>query len=266
MARPGTNVTGTSRLDAARVLLTQWYPLGCVTVLELRSAATPSSTFGSLRRWGPRQVLVSLVAALAIALVIGLPTDVIPNPVFGRPVPVTWWSYPTLLLTALLGGLLAAPTLGLPHASPPPPPSEIDTPTRTAVWPGSCRSSPSVVRCATVIVALGTTGARQWFEPTPGGRLDRAARMGGAVPAPFGGVLPDRLTSTPAERRHVRRSIWTSNPLAAQTSSNSRISMSGLDGLSGDANRDSALPRSPCSQRRAGEIRTPDLLSPRQAR
>lgn len=36
------------------------------------------------------------------------PPDVIPDPVFGRPIPVTWWSYPVLVITAVLGGLLIA--------------------------------------------------------------------------------------------------------------------------------------------------------------
>jgi len=44
--------------------------------------------------WSPRRWVAAVVGATVTALVIGLPTDVIPNPVFGRPVPVTAWSYP----------------------------------------------------------------------------------------------------------------------------------------------------------------------------
>jgi hypothetical protein len=140
--------------------------------LELDVDAPPSAALDALRRWTPRQYLVATAAAAAIALVIGLPTDVIPNPVFGRPVPVTWWSYPTLVLTAVLGGLLAgtyvrrgvaddaAGAVGAPV-------DEIDTPTRRGGLAGLL--SFFAVGCPVcnklVIVALGTTGARQWFEP-----------------------------------------------------------------------------------------------------
>lgn len=135
-------------------------------MLELDVAPTPRlSTMGSLRRWQPRQYLVAVAAGVAIALVIGLPTDVIPNPVFGRPVPVTWWSYPTLIVTAVLGGLLAGTYVrrdtGAPSVD------EIDTPTRNGGVAGLL--SFFAVGCPVcnklVIVALGTTGARQWFEP-----------------------------------------------------------------------------------------------------
>jgi hypothetical protein len=42
------------------------------------------------------------------AIAAGAPTDVIPNPLFGRMTPVQWWSYPILATTALLGGLVMA--------------------------------------------------------------------------------------------------------------------------------------------------------------
>ena len=109
---------------------------------------------------------MALVAGALVALAIGLPTDVIPNPVFGRPVPVTWWSYPTLVITAVLGGLLAATYVdgrsGAPSSL-----DEMDAPTRRGGIAGLL--SFFAVGCPVcnklVIVALGTTGARQWFEP-----------------------------------------------------------------------------------------------------
>jgi len=121
---------------------------------------------GELRTWTTRHVVVALGAAALIASMIGLPTDVIPNPVFGRPVPVTWWSYPTLVVTALLGGLLAATYVG--DRSPTPASlDDMDVPTRRGGIAGLL--SFFAVGCPVcnklVIVALGTTGARQWFEP-----------------------------------------------------------------------------------------------------
>ncbi len=120
----------------------------------------------TLRSWSLRHVLVAGGAAVLVALAIGLPTDVIPNPVFGRPVPVTWWSYPTLLITAVLGGLLAA-TYVSDRAGSPTSLDEMDAPTRRGGIAGLL--SFFAVGCPVcnklVIVALGTTGARQWFEP-----------------------------------------------------------------------------------------------------
>ena len=90
----------------------------------------------------------------------------IPNPVFGRPVPVTWWSYPTLAITAILGGLLAATYVG-DSSTPAAAPDDIDAPTRNGGIAGLL--SFFAVGCPVcnklVIVALGATGARQWVEP-----------------------------------------------------------------------------------------------------
>jgi multidrug efflux pump subunit AcrA (membrane-fusion protein) len=58
--------------------------------------------------WTRRHWLTVVGGAAATVLLIGIPTDVVPNPVFGRPVPVTWWSYPVLAVTAVLSGLLLA--------------------------------------------------------------------------------------------------------------------------------------------------------------
>ncbi len=125
------------------------------------------SAVGTLRRWQPAQLLAAAVAAVVIALAIGLPTDVIPNPVFGRPVPVTWWSYPTLVATAVLGGLLAGTYVRRDDRDDRDAVDEIDTPTRNGGVAGML--SFFAVGCPVcnklVIVALGTTGARQWFEP-----------------------------------------------------------------------------------------------------
>lgn len=119
--------------------------------------------------WSRRRWWSAAASAVLIALVIGLPTDVIPNPVFGRPVPVTWWSYPTLVTTAVLGGLLAAtyvrePTVGDSALIVD---DDLDAPSRVGGVGGLV--SFFAVGCPVcnkvVILALGTAGARQWFEP-----------------------------------------------------------------------------------------------------
>ncbi|MFC0864548.1 hypothetical protein ACFHYQ_19850 [Sphaerimonospora cavernae] len=69
---------------------------------EQRSALT------ALRIWGGARWATAAGGALLTVLVVGVPTVVIPNPLFGREVPVQWWNYPTLAATAMLGGLVIA--------------------------------------------------------------------------------------------------------------------------------------------------------------
>lgn len=53
--------------------------------------------------WSRRKRVVRATAAAAITLVVvGIPTDVIANPWFGREIPVRWWEYPVLAATAAL--------------------------------------------------------------------------------------------------------------------------------------------------------------------
>jgi hypothetical protein len=122
-------------------------------------------TVDALRTWSVRRWASAVVAALATALLVGLPTDVIPNPVFGRPVDVTWWSYPVLVLTSVLGGLLVATYVREPGG--PTTDEELDRPGRTGGVGGLL--SFFAVGCPTcnklVVVALGTTGALDWFAP-----------------------------------------------------------------------------------------------------
>lgn len=135
----------------------------------------------AIAAWTSRQRIGALVAAVVIAVVIGVPTDVIPNPVFGRPVPVTWWSYPVLVVTAVLGGALAATYIRPTRSSSAPDPGAVapagaDTPTDDDGLDqhgkrGSAAALLSyfAVGCPVcnklVVLALGTVGAREWFEP-----------------------------------------------------------------------------------------------------
>ena len=123
---------------------------------------------------------MAALASVATFLVIGLPTDVIPNPVFGRPVEVTWWAPWILAVTAVLSGLVAA-TYVRPAATPPladgprgtdtadgaPGAEGLDRPGRLAGVAGLLGFF--AVGCPVcnklVVVALGTSGAMQWFAP-----------------------------------------------------------------------------------------------------
>jgi H+/Cl- antiporter ClcA len=121
-----------------------------------------------LQQWTIRRWTIAAVAALAVTLLVGLPTDVIPNPVFGRPVDVTWWSYPVLVVTGLLGGLLAATYVRDDRFVAADQLSDDDQRVaRTGGFAGLL--SFFAVGCPVcnklVVIALGTVGARQWFEP-----------------------------------------------------------------------------------------------------
>ncbi|MET9663086.1 hypothetical protein [Streptomyces sp. NPDC006510] len=60
----------------------------------------------ALRGWRPRQWAAAGACALLTAVLIGVPTDVVPNPLFSRSVPVQGWNYPALAVTAILAGLV----------------------------------------------------------------------------------------------------------------------------------------------------------------
>lgn len=101
--------------------------------------------------------------AAVSALLIGLPTDVIPNPVFGRQgTPVEPWAVPVLAVTAVLSGLLFA-TYFRPETSV----EELDRPGRFGSAGGLL--SFFAVGCPIcnklVVIALGTSGALSWFAP-----------------------------------------------------------------------------------------------------
>ncbi len=114
-----------------------------------------------LRSWETRRWVVAVVAGAATVLLVGLPTDVIPNPVFGRPIEVTWWSLPVLLLTGLLAGLLAATYVRSGSAI------ETDRSARIGGLGGLLAYF--AVGCPVcnklVLLALGTTGAVEFFAP-----------------------------------------------------------------------------------------------------
>ncbi|WP_182355043.1 hypothetical protein [Flaviflexus huanghaiensis] len=62
----------------------------------------------ALRGWTGRQFAVALAASIGIALLIGIATVLIPNPIFGRDIPPVWWNYPVWILTSIFSGMLVA--------------------------------------------------------------------------------------------------------------------------------------------------------------
>jgi len=129
----------------------------------------------ALRAWPVRRWLTAGAAALGVALLIGLPTDLIPNPVFGRAIGPTPWSYPVLAVTAVLSGLLVGTYVRAPYLRDPylgaqgsgQPPADAEQASTTGMIGGVV--SFFAVGCPVcnklVLLALGTTGAVRWFEP-----------------------------------------------------------------------------------------------------
>jgi hypothetical protein len=117
-------------------------------------------TWLSLRRWPARRWWTAAAALLGTVVVVGVPTELIPNPVFGRAVPVTWWAWPALVVTAALSGLLLATYVRDP-AVPSAGPARAGTVggflTYLAVGCPVCNKI--------ALVALGYAGALQWFAP-----------------------------------------------------------------------------------------------------
>jgi hypothetical protein len=111
-----------------------------------------------------------LAAALS-TLALAIPAALIPNPIFGRAIEPEWWSWPVTIATGILAGLViatyvnVAPSLAQDtHADEP---EVSDTAGRAGVIGGLV--SFFAVGCPVcnklVLIALGSTGAVQWFAP-----------------------------------------------------------------------------------------------------
>ena len=125
-----------------------------------------------------RQVTVGLLAGLVYLLFVALSTALIPNPVFGREIPPTWWSWPSLILTSLLVAALTASYVKPRRAVAA---ERAALAARAAAGRGAGRGGPGkkgvlgaaltyfAVGCPVcnklVLLALGYNGALTWFEP-----------------------------------------------------------------------------------------------------
>lgn len=116
-----------------------------------------------LRTWTPRQWSIATLSGILIAIIVSLPTAVIPNPIFGRAIEVTWWSYPTVIITGILGGLLIGTYVKDPNATM----ENADTAMKLGTFGGFV--SFFAVGCPVcnklVLMAIGTSGAVSWFGP-----------------------------------------------------------------------------------------------------
>ncbi|QTX04373.1 hypothetical protein [Agromyces archimandritae] len=62
----------------------------------------------ALRTWDPRQIFVAILAGVGTAVLIGVATVLIPNPLFAREIAPVWWNYPVWILTSAMTGILMA--------------------------------------------------------------------------------------------------------------------------------------------------------------
>ena len=124
------------------------------------------STCATMLTWSRPRWLVAVLGGLVIAVLVALPTAVIPNPVFGRSVAVTWWSYPVVVVTAILGGLLVA-TYVRSGERPGTTTDEVDGATKLGM--AGTLVTFFAVGCPVcnklVLLALGASGAVTWFAP-----------------------------------------------------------------------------------------------------
>lgn len=122
-----------------------------------------------LTTWSARRWAAAAGATVVAALVLGLPTALIPNPIFGRPIEAPAWSYLAFAVTAVLSGLLLATYVRNQPAA------AADADALPELGADEKRFTIGgllsflAIGCPTcnklVLIALGTSGALTWFEP-----------------------------------------------------------------------------------------------------
>jgi hypothetical protein len=160
----------------------------------------PQNCFlATLLTWRPRRWLAAAAVALGTFLILGLPTAVIPNPVFGREIPPTDWALEVLAVTSVLSGLLFATYIRNDTVST----ITDERPARGgAIGAFLAYLAIGCPVCNKVaLIALGSTGAIQFFAPIQPylGALGIVA-LSWALIVRLRGELVCRLPTPPAPR------------------------------------------------------------------
>ena len=113
-----------------------------------------------MRSWSYQRWTVAVMASVAAYFLMGLPTAVIDNPVFGRAIAVTPWSTPVLIVSSALVGLIMATYVNPVNAR--------DDRQMKVSGIGGLLSFFAIgcpVCNKIVLLALGTSGALNFFAP-----------------------------------------------------------------------------------------------------
>ena len=120
----------------------------------------------ALQAWSVRQWAIGIVGGVILGVLVSIPTDVLPNPFFTRSMAVTWWSYPVVIATGVLGALLIGSYVrsdGLPTAGQ----AQLERSSRLGL--AGATLSFFAIGCPVcnklVLLALGASGTMTWFAP-----------------------------------------------------------------------------------------------------
>jgi hypothetical protein len=105
-----------------------------------------------------RAAVYGILGTTAAVVVLGVPTALIPNPIFGRMVPPDRLDYGILVTTAVLSGILAASYAW--SAACPLPQRRLTAGALASFFAIGCPTCNKLV-----LLLLGTSGALQWFAP-----------------------------------------------------------------------------------------------------
>lgn len=127
---------------------------------DFRSVMTPSC-LSAILLWPAKRWFTAVGVAIATFFLIGVPTAVIANPIFGRAIGVTSWSIPVLVATSILSGLLFATYVRIDPV--------ITDETSAKVGSIGGFLAYLAVGCPVcnklALIALGSTGAISYFAP-----------------------------------------------------------------------------------------------------
>lgn len=125
--------------------------------------AYPVLVIETMRAWNARRWWVAGVGAVATVLLIALGTAMIPNPVIVRSVPPTWWSWPALVVTGVLSGLLLATYVRQADVE------DLDERSSEKKGYAGALFTWFAVGCPVcnkiALLLLGASGAMKWFAP-----------------------------------------------------------------------------------------------------
>ncbi|MBA2537731.1 MAG: hypothetical protein H0V20_09930 [Actinobacteria bacterium] len=114
-----------------------------------------------LAAWPLRRWVTALLVAVAVALVTGIATDLVPTSLYRRMTPVVWWNYPIWAVSALLSGLVAATFVRVgPRA-----PRARGAGSAFGGGVGSFFAVGCPICNKLVVAALGASGALSYFGP-----------------------------------------------------------------------------------------------------